>query len=266
MSELVDASRQFAQRRLIGGVLEGELSVDEVTRVINSASAGLIEDVFGFSSEIADLFEGDEDRLSAKIVDDSDEETPEPVLSANQVYPSIDGIPILHITSGVIFAIGDQLKPYFEYIDEKDIIPEAQRQRTILEIATRLGVASWVFDRLDPRLRDLSEERSIRYTALEAGLEGLTHNSSDINAAMDVLRFRFIGYLGFARLLEDPRFRTVQQVFQAYFDEAHLNKREASDDKAYSLKFALAHMLSRQEARDLIRRLGKINKIIDKYK
>lgn len=74
-----------------------------------------------------------------------------------------------------------------------------------------------------------------------------------------------MGYFGFADLLVDEKFQTTRCVYEAYFDSTEYTDEAAGSDTAFSLKFAFAHMLSRAESHELIRRLVDINRVINTY-
>ena len=264
MSELIDASRAFALRRAAVEFGGGEISTEQLISLVAENTLLLVNEVGVIEPEARDRFLSVNNPLTACLDSDIHESGDETILEANRVFTQCDGGNVLRITTGLLDALASQLRPYVEQSGlDKD---SAKAQSVILATAVRIGLSSWIFDTLDPRKQDDSEQRSIRNTGLEVGLEGLWHNQiGDIDAVMDVLRYRFIGYLGFAHLLKDPLFCTVQQIFQAYFDQEAVNRTAATEDKAYSLKFAMAHMLSRSEAEQLIKKFVRINQVVEKY-
>lgn len=265
MSEsLVDATKLFARRRAEAEAFNRQSTTFDIEQAVTTSTANLLNEVQDISPQALDALKGDQSRLTIKIVTQVDDDEGGPsasMLDTNQVHYSPEGLPSLNITQEYLDEISGILSPYFEHSDEPT--DKGAQLAIALGVAVRTGVAAWLFDGIDPRITDESEERSIQSAALEVGLEGLIHDPENIDAAMDVLRFRLIGYLGFAELLNDPKFQTVQQVFEAYFDQGI--ESDALADKSFSARFAFAHMLSRREAHELIERLVRINQVIAKY-
>lgn len=263
MSELIDASRIFALRRAAVEFGGGEILPEQLISLVAENTLELLNEV-GAIDPLASKYFVDEHPFTASLDSDTSNEDNVPILEANRVFAQCDGSDRLRITTSLLEAVAAQLRPYFEQtgIDQD----AAKTQSIILGTAVRIGLSSWVFDKLDPRKQDDSEVSSIRNTGLEIGLGDLLHiENKDIDVVMDILRYRFIGYLGFARLLEDPRFCTIQQVFQAYFDQQSMTQTTAENDRSYSLKFAIAHMISKAEAEELIRKFVRINQVVEKY-
>jgi len=268
---LIDASKAFADRRALAGVFSdgAYLSDTQVTETAGVAAQNLFDEVdCAVPGVIAERFACKE-LIRAKIVIEgsADEDiSPAPLLDANKVHECADG-PTLYITDVFLNAVSGLLEPYFEAAmdDDEQVLNRSVAQLASVRAAIKLGIAGWVFDELDPRTTNQKDKQSITGASLEAGLNGLIHAETDINSIMDVLRYRFMGYFGFSDLLVDKKFQTTRNVYEAYFDSSGYTDEVAGSDSAFALKFAFAHMLSRAEAHELIRRLVNINRVIDKY-
>lgn len=260
MSNLIKATEYFASRRSMNELFDGELSSEEITRIAEASVTNIYDWLYDTSPGIDGYLPDETLRLGVSLVERDIEEIVASnisLLDSHQVYNTQEGY-ILPISKELLAGITGLAQPYLEEVNH--------HQGLALAVAVNIGVAGWLFDKLDPRLNDnIGESTNIRNAAIEAGLEGLRHDDEDVDSVMDILRYRFIGYLGFSELLKDPKFQTVQHIFSAYFDQANPNQQIALEDNSFSLKFAFAHMLSKGEAETTVLRLVRINDVIEKY-
>lgn len=158
--------------------------------------------------------------------------------------------------------MADIIDPLFSL---EENLTAARKMELSASLVMWMGLAGWVFDGIDPRTKTEFQEYSgahlnlAKLANVDAGdFDNDQIREEKIDEAMTVLRYRFMGILGYAGLIkncermdleiERKKVSTSQSLFTAFFNE----QAQQNPSTVTKMQFALAFPLKKNEAREMV--------------
>lgn len=171
----------------------------------------------------------------------------------------------LLFTDEFIKAVDYCYSPYFEIAEEYSG-DGFQKNIETLKVAARIMAVNWLFVSLDPReVHAEYKDNPIFLASMQAGI--LPKGEGDIDAVIDVARYRVIGAAARSGLSDDERYLTFQATYRAMFEQRITEEDHGGipQDRYIGIKFAMMYACSDERAKEMLARMHNINMAIERY-